>query len=99
MRIPPTLVVFGAVAFKLWLFCRMLTPQQIIILKIAGFALVVLMLTIMGMPKEEKRSQEIGEPFCSDRPQRRMDYDFEYCEFKLRDVRLGHSVPMRRLIA
>jgi len=85
------LVVLSAIVFKLWFVARMMTPRDIIILRIAAFGLLVLMLTIMGGCKEKTS----GEPFCSDPAQRRIDYDFEYCHFKQRDVRSGHAALAR----
>jgi hypothetical protein len=90
-------VVLAALVFKYWLVYRMMTPQDIVLLRIAAFGLLVLMLTIMGGCTPQK-PQPVGEPFCSDREQRRIDYDFEYCEFKQRRA-FGASRPHEGLIA
>ncbi len=89
-------VVLAAIIFKYWLVYRMMTPRDVLILRIAAFALLVLMLTIMGgRPSENKRPDEF---ICSDPAQRRPDYDYELCEHKLRDVRSGHYAPMRHMV-
>lgn len=85
-------VILAAFIFKYWLAYRMMTPRDIILLRIAAFALVVLMLTIMGGCTDKAR-HEPAEFICSDPAQRRPDWDYELCEHKQRDVRLGHSAP------
>lgn len=79
------LVVLAAIVFKIWFVVRMMTPQDIILLRIAAFGLVVLMLTIMGgcTPQKPKRFHEV---ICFDPAQRSPFNDYDLCEFKLRSA-------------
>ena len=84
------LVVLAAIVFKIWFVGRMMTPQERAhVVFVAACWLLVAIMAAIWMQRTEPKG--IGEPFCSDRAQRRIDYDFEYCEFKQRDVRLGAS--------
>jgi hypothetical protein len=97
MRVPPLVVVTAALAFKLWLWWRT-APAEVhhIICIVALWFFVAIMASIWMQRTEPK---QVHEPFCADREQRRrVDWDYELCEWKLRDVRSGHSA-LRGIIA
>jgi hypothetical protein len=96
MRVPPLVVVTVALAFKLWLWWRTAPAEVHHIICIVALWFLVAIMAAIWMERTEPKP--VGEPFCSDREQRRIDYDFEYCEFKLRRA-LGHSAHMRHSIA
>ena len=95
MRVPVVVVVLGAIAFKLWLAIRVMTPQerQHVIFVVACWLFVAIMAAIWLSRTEPK---DVGEPFCSDPAQRRIDYDFEMCEWKQRNVRTGASIISKK---
>jgi hypothetical protein len=84
MRVPPLVVVTAGLAFKLWLWWRT-APLFVhhIICIVALWFFVAIMASIWMQRTEPK---QVHEPFCADRSQRRIDYDFEYCEFKQRSA-------------
>jgi hypothetical protein len=90
MRVPPLVVVTAALAFKLWLWWRTAPAEVHHIICIVALWLLVAVMAAIWMERTE--SKPVGEPFCSDREQRRIDYDFEYCEYKLRRA-FGASRP------
>lgn len=76
-------VILAALAIKCVLWLRTMTPRDAVILWVAAFALLVLMLTIMGGRPSDPSSNGSG-PFCASAP---VDYDgFQSCQFKLRDA-------------
>lgn len=89
-------VILAALAIKSVIWFRTMTPRDILILRIAAFALLVVMLTIAGMKQNEKHLP--AEIICSDPPQRQINFDYELCEWKLRDARSRHPAAMRPLI-
>jgi hypothetical protein len=96
MRVPAAVVVAVAVAFKIWLWWRTLPlAAHHIICIVALWFFVAIMAAIWMQRTEEKRGYEF---ICSDPAQRRMDYDYELCEYKLRSVSRA-SRPQEGLIA
>src|SRR5688572_13354612 len=97
MRVAPWLVVVAALAFKLWLWWRTAPAEaHHIICIVALWFFVAIMATIWMQRTEPKDVQEF---ICSDPAQRRrIDWDYELCEWKLRNVRSGHSA-LRGIIA
>jgi hypothetical protein len=93
MRVPPIVVVMAGVAFKVWFWWRTAPIEVHHIICIVALWLLVAVMGGIWMQRNEPK--DIGEPFCSDRSQRRIDYDFEYCEYKQRDVRSGHAALAR----
>lgn len=77
-------VILAALAIKSFLWLRTMTQRDAVILWVAAFALLVLMFTIMGERQNAKNRP--AEIICSDPPQRQIDYDYELCEWKLRDA-------------
>lgn len=76
-------VILAALAIKSFIWVRTMTPRDAVTLWVAAFALLVLMLTIMGGRPSDPNSKGSG-PFCGSAP---VDYDgFQSCEFKLRDA-------------
>jgi hypothetical protein len=84
MRVPPLVVVTAALSFKLWLWWRTAPAEVHHIICIVALWLLVAIMAAIWMERTEPKP--VGEPFCSDRDQRRIDYDFEYCEFKQRNA-------------
>jgi hypothetical protein len=89
MRVPPVVVVLGAIVFKLWLAYRLMRPLDAIVLQIAAFLLLVLMFSILARNTEERRRPV--ELYCSDWSSERSEKGVE-CQFKLRDA-FGASRP------
>lgn len=77
-------VILAACAIKSFLWLRM-TPLGRIILHIALWAFVAVMFSVL-MKREEAASVN-REFICSDPAQRQPQYDYELCEWKLRDAR------------
>lgn len=100
MRVPPAVVVIGAVVFKIWLVSRIMTPREWahVTCIVAMFFMIAVMAAIWMKRVEEPRHRP-AEFICSDPAQRNPSYDYELCEFKLRNVRLGHSAHLRDTLA
>ncbi len=96
MRVAPWLVVVAAIAIKLWFWWRTAPVEAHHIICIVALWFLVAVMGGIWMQRTEPK--EVPEFICSDLSQRRIDWDYELCEWKLRDVRLGHSA-LRGIIA
>jgi hypothetical protein len=95
MRVPPIVVVMGAVILKVWLWWRTLPLEAHHIFCIVALWFLVAVMAAMWIQRTE--TYQPHELYCRDEAQK---WDMEErCELKLRNARLGHSALKRHLIA
>lgn len=86
-------VILAALAIKSLLWFRTMTRTERCVVIVCAIILIIFAFTMRR--HEEVRRIEI---ICSDPPQRQINFDYELCEWKLRDARSRHPAAMRPLI-